>query len=114
MRHNKNETIQGFYVIQSNDSIKMFSKKDTSIETNEYFKAEADDSISFKAKNDCSFTSDFINTLANKENIVVAQKKIVSQVGDTIIEQTKDKVIIQVGKVQVIIDDKGLRVKRGD
>ena len=112
--HNKNETIQGSYVIQSNDSIKMFSKKDTSIETNEYFKAEADDSISFKAKNDCSFTADFVNTLANKENIVVAQKKIVSQVGDATIEQTKDKVIIQVGKVQVIIDSKGLRVKGGD
>lgn len=112
--HNKNETIQGSYVIQSNDSIKMFSKRDTSIETSEYFKAESDDSISFKARNDCSFAADFVNTLANKESVLIAQKKVVSIVGNTAIEQTKDKIVIQVGKVQVIIDDKGLRVKGGD
>ncbi|MFG5131089.1 bacteriophage T4 gp5 trimerisation domain-containing protein, partial [Campylobacter lari] len=106
--HNKNETIKGSYVLQTNQSIKFHSKKDLSIETNEYFKAEADDSISFKAKNNCSFTADEINTLANKESTLIAQKRIISQVGEnTTITQTKDKIILQVGKMQVIIDDKG-------
>ncbi|WP_181881861.1 hypothetical protein [Helicobacter sp. MIT 14-3879] len=62
----------------------------------------------------CSFAADFVNTLANKESVLIAQKKVVSIVGNTAIEQTKDKIVIQVGKVQVIIDDKGLRVKGGD
>ncbi len=112
--HNKNETIQGSYVIQSNNSIKTLSKYNTSIESSQCFRAEADDSISFKGKKDCSFASDFINVLANKEIASVAQKKIASQVGDAIISQTKDKVVIQVGGVQIIIDNKGLRVKGGD
>ncbi|EDO7327624.1 contractile injection system protein, VgrG/Pvc8 family (plasmid) [Campylobacter coli] len=113
--HNKNETIKGSYVLQTNQSIKFHSKKDLSIETNEYFKAEADDSISFKAKNNCSFTADEINTLANKESTLIAQEQIISQVGEnTTITQTKDKIILQVGTTQVIIDSKGLRVKGGD
>ncbi|EGN3402037.1 type VI secretion protein VgrG, partial [Campylobacter jejuni] len=107
--HNKNETIKGSYVLQTNQSIKFHSKKDLSIETNEYFKAEADDSISFKAKNNCSFTADEINTLANKESTLIAQEQIISQVGEnTTITQTKDKIILQVGTTQVIIDSKGL------
>ncbi|EGC9697755.1 type VI secretion protein VgrG, partial [Campylobacter coli] len=113
--HNKNETIKGSYVLQTNQSIKFYSKQDLSIETNEYFKAEADDSISFKAKNNCSFTADEINTLANKESTLIAQEQIISQVGEnTTITQTKDKIILQVGTTQVIIDSKGLRVKGGD
>ncbi|EOF7278337.1 type VI secretion system Vgr family protein [Campylobacter jejuni] len=113
--HNKNETIKGSYVLQTNQSIKFHSKKDLSIETNEYFKAEADDSISFKAKNNCSFTADEINTLANKESTLIAQEQIISQVGEnTTVTQTKDKIILQVGTTQVIIDSKGLRVKGGD
>ncbi|ECP5248633.1 hypothetical protein FT848_08305, partial [Campylobacter lari] len=59
--------------------------------------------------------ADEINTLANKESTLIAQKRIISQVGEnTTITQTKDKIILQVGKMQVIIDDKGLRVKGGD
>ncbi|EOH4629854.1 type VI secretion system Vgr family protein [Campylobacter jejuni] len=112
--HNKNETIKGSYVLQTNQSIKFHSKKDLSIETNEYFKAEADDSISFKAKNNCSFTADNVNTMANQESVLTAQKQIVSRVGNTTITQTKDKIILQVGTTQVIIDSKGLRVKGGD
>ncbi|EOZ8768665.1 hypothetical protein ACQWTI_001823, partial [Campylobacter jejuni] len=107
--------IKGSYVLQTNQSIKFYSKQDLSIETNEYFKAEADDSISFKAKNNCSFTADEINTLANKESTLIAQEQIISQVGEnTTITQTKDKIILQVGTTQVIIDSKGLRVKGGD
>ncbi|EAH8493622.1 type VI secretion protein VgrG, partial [Campylobacter coli] len=34
--HNKNETIKGSYVLQTNQSIKFYSKQDLSIETNEY------------------------------------------------------------------------------
>ncbi|WP_408941381.1 bacteriophage T4 gp5 trimerisation domain-containing protein [Helicobacter sp. MIT 14-3879] len=75
--HNKNETIKGSYVLQTHQSIKFYSKQDLSIETNEYLKAEADDSISFKAKNDCTFTADKVNTLAN--NVLTAQKQIVSR-----------------------------------
>ncbi|APT21122.1 type VI secretion protein VgrG [Campylobacter coli] len=112
--HNKNETIKGSYVLQTNQSIKFHSKKDLSIETNEYFKAEADDSISFKAKKNCSFTADNVNTMANQESVLTAQKQIVSRVGNTTITQTKDKIILQVGTTQVIIDSKGLRVKGGD
>ncbi|EOE5989869.1 type VI secretion system Vgr family protein, partial [Campylobacter jejuni] len=112
--HNKNETIKGSYVLQTNQSIKFYSKQDLSIETNEYFKAEADDSISFKAKKNCSFTADNVNTMANQESILTAQKQIVSRVGNTTITQTKDKIILQVGTTQVIIDNKGLRVKGGD
>lgn len=112
--HNKNETIKGSYVLKTKQSVKFYSKQDLSIETNEYLKAEADDSISFKANNDCTFTADKINTLANKESILTAQKQIVSRVGNTTITQIKDKIILQVGKIQVIIDDKGLRVKGGD
>ncbi|EAI3451899.1 type VI secretion protein VgrG, partial [Campylobacter jejuni] len=108
--HNKNETIKGSYVLQTNQSIKFYSKQDLSIETNEYFKAEADDSISFKAKKNCSFTADNVNTMANQESILTAQKQIVSRVGNTTITQTKDKIILQVGTTQVIIDSKGLRV----
>ncbi|EHF4543952.1 type VI secretion protein VgrG, partial [Campylobacter coli] len=111
--HNKNETIKGSYVLQTNQSIKFHSKKDLSIETNEYFKAEADDSISFKAKKNCSFTADNVNTMANQESVLTAQKQIVSRVGNTTITQTKDKIILQVGTTQVIIDSKGLRVKGG-
>ncbi|EAJ8917546.1 VgrG protein, partial [Campylobacter jejuni] len=33
---------------------------------------------------------------------------------NTIISQTEDKIVIQVGKMQIIIDDKGLRIKGGD
>ncbi|EBD1945700.1 type VI secretion protein VgrG, partial [Campylobacter jejuni] len=109
--HNKNETIKGSYVLQTNQSIKFYSKQDLSIETNEYFKAEADDSISFKAKKNCSFTADNVNTMANQESVLTAQKQIVSRVGNTTITQTKDKIILQVGTTQVIIDSKGLRVK---
>ncbi|APB41420.1 contractile injection system protein, VgrG/Pvc8 family [Campylobacter jejuni] len=112
--HNKNETIKGSYVLQTNQSIKFYSKQDLSIETNEYFKAEADDSISFKAKKNCSFTADNVNTMANQESVLTAQKQIVSRVGNTTITQTKDKIILQVGTTQVIIDSKGLRVKGGD
>ncbi|EEU6761503.1 type VI secretion protein VgrG [Campylobacter coli] len=112
--HNKNETIKGSYVLQTNQSIKFHSKKDLSIETNEYFKAEADDSISFKAKKNCSFTADNVNTMANQESVLTAQKQIVSRVGNTTITQIKDKIILQVGTTQVIIDSKGLRVKGGD
>ncbi|ECL2489541.1 type VI secretion protein VgrG [Campylobacter coli] len=112
--HNKNETIKGSYVLQTNQSIKFHSKQDLSIETNEYFKAEADDSISFKAKKNCSFTADNVNTMANQESVLTAQKQIVSRVGNTTITQTKDKIILQVGTTQVIIDSKGLRVKGGD
>ncbi|MBW1457108.1 type VI secretion protein VgrG [Campylobacter jejuni] len=112
--HNKNETIKGSYVLQTNQSIKFYSKQDLSIETNEYFKAEADDSISFKAKKNCSFTADNVNTMANQESVLTAQKQIVSRVGNTTITQTKDKIILQVGTTQVIIDSKGLRVKEGD
>ncbi|EAJ7709184.1 type VI secretion protein VgrG, partial [Campylobacter jejuni] len=112
--HNKNETIKGSYVLQTNQSIKFYSKQDLSIETNEYFKAEADDSISFKAKKNCSFTADNVNTMANQESVLTAQKQIVSRVGNTTIAQTKDKIILQVGTTQVIIDSKGLRVKGGD
>ncbi|EGD3158546.1 type VI secretion protein VgrG, partial [Campylobacter coli] len=104
--HNKNETIKGSYVLQTNQSIKFYSKQDLSIETNEYFKAEADDSISFKAKKNCSFTADNVNTMANQESILTAQKQIVSRVGNTTITQTKDKIILQVGTTQVIIDSK--------
>ncbi|EAM0441863.1 type VI secretion protein VgrG [Campylobacter jejuni] len=111
--HNKNETIKGSYVLQTNQSIKFYSKQDLSIETNEYFKAEADDSISFKAKKNCSFTADNVNTMANQESVLTAQKQIVSRVGNTTITQTKDKIILQVGTTQVIIDSKGLRVKGG-
>ncbi|BEJ62799.1 type VI secretion system Vgr family protein [Campylobacter jejuni] len=112
--HNKNETIKGSYVLQTNQSIKFYSKQDLNIETNEYFKAEADDSISFKAKKNCSFTADNVNTMANQESVLTAQKQIVSRVGNTTITQTKDKIILQVGTTQVIIDSKGLRVKGGD
>ncbi|TXE89157.1 type VI secretion protein VgrG, partial [Campylobacter jejuni] len=112
--HNKNETIKGSYVLQTNQSINFYSKQDLSIETNEYFKAEADDSISFKAKKNCSFTADNVNTMANQESVLTAQKQIVSRVGNTTITQTKDKIILQVGTTQVIIDSKGLRVKGGD
>ncbi|EAJ1154340.1 type VI secretion protein VgrG [Campylobacter jejuni] len=112
--YNKNETIKGSYVLQTNQSIKFYSKQDLSIETNEYFKAEADDSISFKAKKNCSFTADNVNTMANQESVLTAQKQIVSRVGNTTITQTKDKIILQVGTTQVIIDSKGLRVKGGD
>ncbi|ECB9610785.1 type VI secretion protein VgrG [Campylobacter jejuni] len=112
--HNKNETIKGSYVLQTNQSIKFYSKQDLSIETNEYFKAEADDSISFKAKKNCSFTADNVNTMANQESVLTAQKQIVSRVGNTTITQTKDKIILQVGTTQVIIDSKGLKVKGGD
>ncbi|OKY00850.1 type VI secretion protein VgrG [Campylobacter jejuni] len=112
--HNKNETIRGSYVLQTNQSIKFYSKQDLSIETNEYFKAEADDSISFKARKDCTFAADRVNTLANKDSVLVAQEHIVSRVKNTIISQTEDKIVIQVGKMQIIIDDKGLRIKGGD
>ncbi|EEP3531621.1 type VI secretion protein VgrG, partial [Campylobacter jejuni] len=112
--HNKNETIRGSYVLQTNHSVKFYSKKDMTLETNEYIKAEADDSISFKARKDCTFAADRVNTLANKDSVLVAQEHIVSRVGNTTITQTKDKIILQVGTTQVIIDSKGLRVKGGD
>ncbi|MFG6034543.1 hypothetical protein PBR90_09235, partial [Campylobacter jejuni] len=73
-----------------------------------------DDSISFKARKDCTFAADRVNTLANKDSVLVAQEHIVSRVGNTTITQTKDKIILQVGTTQVIIDSKGLRVKGGD
>ncbi|WP_250489413.1 contractile injection system protein, VgrG/Pvc8 family [Campylobacter jejuni] len=69
---------------------------------------------SFKAKKNCSFTADNVNTMANQESVLTAQKQIVSRVGNTTITQTKDKIILQVGTTQVIIDSKGLRVKGGD
>ncbi|EOI5380671.1 phage baseplate assembly protein V, partial [Campylobacter jejuni] len=112
--HNKNETIRGSYVLQTNHSVKFYSKKDMTLETNEYIKAEADDSISFKARKDCTFAADRVNTLANKDSVLVAQEHIVSRVKNTIISQTEDKIVIQVGKMQIIIDDKGLRIKGGD
>ncbi|ECR2945876.1 TPA: hypothetical protein ACIK0R_001759, partial [Campylobacter jejuni] len=55
-----------------------------------------------------------VNTLANKDSVLVAQEHIVSRVKNTIISQTEDKIVIQVGKMQIIIDDKGLRIKGGD
>ncbi|EOI4544590.1 hypothetical protein ACMT3M_001747, partial [Campylobacter jejuni] len=55
-----------------------------------------------------------VNTLANKDSVLVAQEHIVSRVKNTIISQTEDKIILQVGTTQVIIDSKGLRVKGGD
>lgn len=112
--HNKNQMIQGTFVTQSNQSIKTHAKENIHIEANGNFHAQADRVISFKANTDCSFSADCINVLANKESVMVAQKKIASQVGDTLITQSKNAVVIQVGGVQVVIDSKGLRVKGGD
>ncbi|MBT0832244.1 hypothetical protein KJQ82_08510, partial [Campylobacter lari] len=110
-----NTKIMGIAKIIIQDKKEVDIKSILEEKNKKHFKAEADDSISFKAKNNCSFTADEINTLANKESILIAQEQIISQVGkNTTITQTKDKIILQVGKIQVIIDDKGLRVKGGD
>ncbi|MCW1557844.1 hypothetical protein OLT15_00045, partial [Campylobacter jejuni] len=59
-------------------------------------------------KNHC-VNAENVSSLAQKDNTIVAHNRIINQVKSTSITTTAKEVIIQVGGVQVIIDNKGLR-----
>ncbi|MBK1973646.1 type VI secretion system tip protein VgrG [Campylobacter sp. TTU-622] len=113
--NNKNETIEGSYTLRVKDGIKIDSSKDISLLSKENLQIQAEDSLGFRTDKNCSFNADFVNFLANEENIIVAKKKAVTQIesGSAIIH-TKKEVIIKVDGVEVIIDSNGLRIKGGD
>lgn len=113
--NNKNETIRGSYTLMTGDSIKIDSSKDTLLLSKEHLQIQAEESLGFRTNKNCSFNADFVNFLANEENIIVAKKKAITQIenGSAIIH-TKKEIIIKVDGVEVIIDSKGLRIKGGD
>ncbi|TKX32365.1 type VI secretion system Vgr family protein [Campylobacter aviculae] len=111
---NRKVITTGYHHTQSQGKYSVYTDSELVTEAKGNIQGYTEKSILMVAKKDHIVNAENVSFLAQKDNTIVAYKKIVNQVKTTSITTTAKEVIIQVGGVQVIIDSKGLRVKGGD
>ncbi|AJD06365.1 type VI secretion system, secreted protein [Campylobacter lari RM16712] len=111
---NRKTFIRGYHHIESQGKYSVHTDSELVTEAKGNIQEHTEKSIFMVAKKDHCVNAENVSSLAQKDNTIVAHNRIINQVKSTSITTTAKEVIIQVGGVQVIIDDKGLRVKGGD
>ncbi|RTK16544.1 type VI secretion protein VgrG, partial [Campylobacter jejuni] len=111
---NRKAFTRGYHHIQSQGKYSVYTDSELVAEAKGNIQEHTEKSIFMVAKKDHSINAENVSSLAQKDNTIVARNRIINQVKSTSITTTAKEVIIQVGGVQVIIDNKGLRVKGGD
>ncbi|HEF3288462.1 TPA: hypothetical protein R9A35_001849, partial [Campylobacter jejuni] len=111
---NRKTFIRGYHHIESQGKYSVYTDSELVTEAKGNIQEHTEKSIFMVAKKDHSINAENVSSLAQKDNTIVARNRIINQVKSTSITTTAKEVIIQVGGVQVIIDNKGLRVKGGD
>ncbi|EAI9153011.1 type VI secretion protein VgrG, partial [Campylobacter coli] len=111
---NRKTFIRGYHHTQSQGKYSVYTDSELVTEAKGNIQEHTEKSIFMVAKKDHCVNAENISSLAQKDNTIVAHNRIINQVKSTSITTTAKEVIIQVGGVQVIIDNKGLRVKGGD
>ncbi|EGS9673138.1 type VI secretion protein VgrG, partial [Campylobacter coli] len=111
---NRKTFIRGYHHTQSQGKYSVYTDSELVTEAKGNIQEHTEKSIFMVAKKDHCVNAENVSSLAQKDNTIVAHNRIINQVKSTSITTTAKEVIIQVGGVQVIIDNKGLRVKGGD
>ncbi|WP_144585334.1 type VI secretion system Vgr family protein, partial [Campylobacter coli] len=111
---NRKTFIRGYHHIESQGKYSVHTDSELVTEAKGNIQEHTEKSIFMVAKKDHCVNAENVSSLAQKDNTIVAHNRIINQVKSTSITTTANEVIIQVGGVQVIIDNKGLRVKGGD
>ncbi|EGN2752120.1 type VI secretion protein VgrG, partial [Campylobacter jejuni] len=110
---NRKTFIRGYHHTQSQGKYSVYTDSELVTEAKGNIQEHTEKSIFMVAKKDHCVNAENVSSLAQKDNTIVAHNRIINQVKSTSITTTAKEVIIQVGGVQVIIDNKGLRVKGG-
>ncbi|EKF9042652.1 hypothetical protein O1A81_001838, partial [Campylobacter coli] len=111
---NRKTFIRGYHHTQSQGKYSVYTDSELVTEAKGNIQEHTEKSIFMVTKKDHCVNAENVSSLAQKDNTIVAHNRIINQVKSTSITTTAKEVIIQVGGVQVIIDNKGLRVKGGD